>query len=271
MDEGCSRTFNLCGSIYKLCTTVRQDQSTELPTVPTPQARTDSVMMKPNNVSPTNISCTPIITITSCTTTATVSPDSTVSTIEQNYFKVTSVILATITETVTVRVPLIITHTISIIVPTQCPQTTTELMATTITNERESIPCTPITSTKFIATTVLPPLQSCAPQFTTTPKLNITKSPTTSLGLESCLGNKPGVCLQAQGNGSSNTTSALGALLGLSLVLLALVSIGWVWACWTARKRGEVNINSKTNKLSLGMHEPYKYSALISVAVYGDL
>ena len=99
-----------------------------------------------------------------------------------------------------------------------------------------------------IYTTVLPPLQSCAPQFTTTPKLNITKSPTTSLGLESCSGNKPGV--STQGNGSSNTISALDALLGLSLLLLALVSIGWVWTCWTAsgKEDSEVNINSKTNE-----------------------
>jgi hypothetical protein len=34
----------------------------------------------------------------------------------------------------------------------------------------------------------------------------------------------------------------------ISLVLLAIVTAGWVWTCWTARKRGEVNINSKTNK-----------------------
>ena len=193
--------------------------------------------MKPNNISPTNTSCTPI-TITSCTTTAKVSPDSTASTIEHSYFNVTSVIISTITTTQ--EMTHILTHTTTLWT-TQCPQTTTELMTTTTTNESEvseNMPCTPITSTKFIATTVLSPIQSCAPQFT--------KSPSTSYGLESSSGNKLGV--PTQGNASSSTTSALGALLGLSLVLLALVSIGWVWTCWTARKRGEVNINSKTNK-----------------------
>ena len=239
MDEDCSRTFNLCGSI---CTTVRQDQSIELPTAPNPQAKTDSVMMKPINACPTNTSCTPI-TITSCTT---VSANSTVSTIEQSCFKVTSVTISTVA-TVTQEKTLTITHIITPIPwTTQCPQITTELMTTTTTNEKENMPCTPITSTKFIATTVLPPLQSCAPQFTTTPMLNITKSSTTSFGLESYSGNKSGNML-TQRNGLSNTISALGALLGFSLVLLALVTTGWVWTCWTARKR-EVNINSRTNK-----------------------
>ena len=221
-DEDCSRIFNLCGNI---CTNIHQEELTELPTAPNPQITTDSVNdMKPINACPTNTSCTPT-TITSCTTTAIVSPDSTASTIGQNCFNVTSTVLSTIIKTQ--EMTLIITHTTTPTPWTTCPQTT-------------------ITSTKFIATTVLSPLQSCAPQFTTTPKLNITKSPTTSLGLESCSGNKSG--LPTQGNGSSSTISALGALLGLSLVLLALVTAGWVWTCWTARKRGEVNINSKTNK-----------------------
>ena len=236
--QGCSRTFNLCGGI---CNNIRQDQSAEPPTVPNPQAKTDSAMI---DACPTNTSCTPITIIT----TTTVSPNSTASIIGQNCSNVTSVILYTIT--MTQEMTLIITHTTT---PTpwttQCPQTTTELMTTTTTKkseESESMPCTSITSTKFIATTVLSLIQSCAPQFTTSPKLNITKSPTTSLGSKFCSGNKLDV--PTQRNCSSSTTSALGALLGLSLVLLALVSIGWVWTCWTARKRGEVNINSKTNK-----------------------
>jgi hypothetical protein len=226
-DDGCSRVFNLCRNT---CSNDNQEEPTEQSTAPNSQAITDS---KPVNARPTNISCTPVM----ITTTTTVSPSNTASTIRQSCSNVTvtSVILSTITKTQEMNAT--------------CPQITTVLMTTTTIAERkvpENTPCTTITSTKFIATTVLSPLQSCAPQFTNTPKLDITKSPTTSVDFESCSCNKPGVPIQ--GNGSSTTISARSALLGLSLVLLALVTAGWVWTCWTARKRGEININSKTNK-----------------------
>ena len=186
MDENCSRIFNLCEST---CTNVHQ--TTEPPTAPNPHARTDSVTTMTVNACPTNTSCTPI----TITTTTIVSPNSTTSTIGQRCFNVTSTVLSTITKTQ--EKTLIITHTTT---PTpwttQCPQTTTELMITTTTNESKVSESTP-----------------------------------------------------TQGNGSSSTISALGALLVFSLVLLALVTTGWVWTCWTARKR-EANINSrtKTNK-----------------------
>ena len=240
--DDCSRIYHLCRNT---CPNDHREQPTELPIAPNSQVTTDSITTMPINACPTDTSCSP----STITTTTTVSPNSTASTIGQSCFNVTSVILSTITKTQ--EMTLIITHT-TMPKPgwtTQCPQTTTELMTTTTTKESEeseSMPCKPITFTKFTATTILPPLQSCAPQFTATPKLNITKSSTTSLGLESCSGNKPGV--PTQGNGSSTTISALGALLGLSLVLLALVTAGWVWTCWTARKIGKVNINSKINK-----------------------
>ena len=240
--DGCSREFNLCRN---RCTNDRQERSTEPPTVPFSKATTDSIMTIPVNACPTNTSCTPI----TITITTTVSPSNTASTIGQSSFNITSVIRSTITKIQ--EIPFTIVHTTTPTTWTTCPQNTIELMTTTTIRPElsESMPCTPIISTKFIATTVLSPLQSCTPevsQFTTMPKLNITKFSTISLVLESCSCNKPGV--PAQGTGLSVTISALGCLLGLSLVFLALVTAGWVWTCWTVRKRGGMTINSKQNK-----------------------
>ena len=57
---------------------------------------------------------------------------------------------------------------------------------------------------------------------------------------------KPGE--PTQETGLSITASTLGGLLGLSLVLLALVTTGWIWMCWTVSNRGGMMINSKQNK-----------------------
>ena len=166
--------------------------------------------------------------------------------INQSSCNTTNVILPTktiIQETQT-TVTLITTPTTW----TTCQWNTTELMDTTKTRGPEPPEnkfCIPITSTKFIATTVLSPPQSCAPEpspFTTTPKF---KAPTASLALEPWTCSKPNVADQRIG--SSNATSALGGLLGISLVLLALVTAGWVWTCWTIRKKRGMTINSKLN------------------------
>ena len=39
----------------------------------------------------------------------------------------------------------------------------------------------------------------------------------------------------------------LGALVGLLVVLLALVTIGWIWTCWTIKRRARITTNSSDN------------------------
>ena len=47
---------------------------------------------------------------------------------------------------------------------------------------------------------------------------------------------------------SLSAVSALGALLGMFTVLLAIVTAGWIWTCWIVKKRGRMVVNSKQNK-----------------------
>ena len=58
----------------------------------------------------------------------------------------------------------------------------------------------------------------------------------------------PSVSVQDVKVCSSTESSALGALLGISTVLLALVTAGWIWTCWIVKKRGRMVVNSKLNK-----------------------
>ena len=39
-------------------------------------------------------------------------------------------------------------------------------------------------------------------------------------------------------------TVVLGSLTGVFVVALAAVIIGWVWTCWTIKRRGGMNINT---------------------------
>ena len=39
-------------------------------------------------------------------------------------------------------------------------------------------------------------------------------------------------------------TQALGALLGLVVIVLVVVVTGWVWTCWIMKKRGGIKITS---------------------------
>lgn len=219
--HGCSRLFHLYES---------QGQSTapvEPPTDPLPYPHTPSI--------PT----TTTATVTECT-------NNTASTVvSQSSCNTTNIILPT----TTILQEITITHITTpvwLTTWTTCQQNTTELVATTMTTGPEppiNEFCTPTISTKFIATTVLSPPQSCTSelsQFTPTPKF---KSLAASLALKPCTYSNPGV--PAQG---TDATSALGALLGISTVLLTLVTAGLVWTCWTTRKKGGITINSKKNR-----------------------
>ena len=42
----------------------------------------------------------------------------------------------------------------------------------------------------------------------------------------------------------SQTLHALGALLGLVMVVLAAVITGWMWTCWIVKKKRGINITS---------------------------
>ena len=37
----------------------------------------------------------------------------------------------------------------------------------------------------------------------------------------------------------------LGAAVGLLVVLLAIVTTGWMWTCWTMKRRGRITTNSR--------------------------
>ena len=40
-------------------------------------------------------------------------------------------------------------------------------------------------------------------------------------------------------------SSGLGALVGILVVALIIVSTGWIWTCWTMKKKGRMKVNSK--------------------------
>ena len=43
----------------------------------------------------------------------------------------------------------------------------------------------------------------------------------------------------------SAASIGLGALMGLLVVLLALVTTGWIWTCWITKKRARITTNSR--------------------------
>ena len=124
------------------------------------------------------------------------------------------------------------------VVPTSINACTT-ITVTTEVNTSSAIrqrPCVTSTLTKLITITVLSPVQSThaprPPQFTPVPYMNNSSG---SSGACSC--SKLGV--PAQGAGLSNATFTLGALLGICMVVLAFVTVGWVWTCWAISRKGK--------------------------------
>ena len=55
--------------------------------------------------------------------------------------------------------------------------------------------------------------------------------------------------LQAECNTKTHVlSSGLGAVLGLVVVALAVVTFGWVWTCWTMRKKEGIKVKSEENR-----------------------
>ena len=55
---------------------------------------------------------------------------------------------------------------------------------------------------------------------------------------------------QSRQNGSKTDStrqfsSGLGALVGILVVALVIVSTGWIWTCWTMKKKGGMKVNSE--------------------------
>ena len=108
----------------------------------------------------------------------------------------------------------------------------------------------------FIPTTVVVP--------TTVPIQCPRVVPTTTVTLTTMLSSRPQICTpntmtvtvfrssdqpaMTGGGSSSASTTALGILLGIFVVLLVLVTIGWVWTCWIMKKRGGMKITSRQAK-----------------------
>ena len=243
--EMCSRLFNLCENICF-------NEGQEAPTAPAcpsinPMRSKSPVATELASLTPTpvtNITHTPAI----FTVTITVSTNVNTFVISQSSCITTSTVLPTYTTTRIKEMPTTTTLTTTTTTWTPCPQSTIKLTVTQESSLNKS--CETFTSIKSTTTTVLSLVYlSCTPsppQLATPPDKTNAFTTSPALGTGSCI--QPGACIPGHRASSSNATSALGALLGISLVLLALVTAGWAWTCWTVRKRRGMIINSKLNK-----------------------
>ena len=237
--EMCSRLFNLCENICF-------NEGQEAPTAPAhpsinpmpsnSPAATELASLTPTPV--TNITHTPAI----FTVTITVSTNVNTFVISQSSCITTSTVLPTYTTTRIKEMPTTTTLTTTTTIWTPCPQNTIKLDVTQEPSPNKS--CETFTSIKSTTTTVLSPVYlSCTPsppQLATPPDKTNASTTSPALGAGPCIQQTEGV--PAQGASSTNATSALGALLGLGLVLLVLVITGWMWTCWTGnRKRKSKN------------------------------
>ena len=106
----------------------------------------------------------------------------------------------------------------------------------TPTVEIPTINCPPITPSQCsMATSTTTIRSACSQSITATTTIKVSPS---------CSQPHPASSHQKTTNQSlfksevnSTSTAILGALLGLSVVLLAVVTTGWVWTCWTMKKR----------------------------------
>ena len=121
----------------------------------------------------------------------------------------------TISVTVTLAVAITLMTTTTTTAP--CSESTAGLLTTTVTEG-------PFQSISLVIT---PTQSSCAPNL---PQFASQQTDSITLAWYS----EPDA--PAQGP-SSNATSALGALLGICMAVLALVTVEWVWTCWTNRKK----------------------------------
>ena len=241
-DSHCSRLFNLCENS---CINGQEPPTDPEEAPANSQPFTSQATTELGSVAPTPVNACPDIICTPTTTVHTVTVPTNIicSTTRQSSCIPTSNILPTTTKIQ--EIPTNVTHTITI----TCPQSTAGLVTTTVTQGTvQSKSCNTFNSTEIILTTVdnvSTVQQSCTPklpQYTTQPVKS--NSSIASLDLEACSCSESSV--PAKGTDPSpNATSALGALLGISMVLLALVTAGWVWTCWAFKKRGGI---TKLNK-----------------------
>ena len=167
-----------------------------------------------------------VSTSSPCTTTNIIHPDVTVTP--------TSTITSTITLT---------TATFKSGVSNRCLQQTTQ--PNTGTSKVNQGPSTknsykPLASLQLVTRTVLsPPCSSKVHQCVTSSDKE--DSVTASLSL----GTAPACSNSGLGN---SAILALSGLLGTSIVVLILVTAGWIWTCWRLRKRGGMETNSKINR-----------------------
>jgi hypothetical protein len=137
-----------------------------------------------------------------------------------------------------------------------CPSSTfaeKECMPVTTTAYKiinQSLECTPsITSTKAIPQPF--PSSQYGPfstkEVVTATSTKIVAKTITSVTMVPCSSTVPTDNTQQQNESiinQSQSSQALGALLGLVVVVLAIVITGWVWTCWVMKKRGGMKIIS---------------------------
>ena len=113
-------------------------------------------------------------------------------------------------------------------------------LTTTILTTTTQTSCSPSTFTNKTVTKWLKPTVSCnlispTTNYVSTVTVRLPRQADTKLPTEKK------IC-------SSSASSALGALMGIFMVLLILVTTGWMWTCWSLKKRREIKINSLPNK-----------------------
>ena len=129
----------------------------------------------------------------------------------------------------------------TVVVPTTIPiivALTTVAIPTTVAVTKVAVAPTTVT----ILSTVW---SACSQYSAITPTTTTNKAPTITLDTttvttsESC--HQPAMT----GGSSSSASTALGILLGIFMVLLVLVTIGWVWTCWSMKRQGGMKITSR--------------------------
>ena len=238
MDEGCTKQFSLTelNANANTQTTYSSLKPTDSPT--TPDGPIVSEMSTPPD-------CSDCLKLSNCLTlpeyqTVPTCPAQSVSVTQTatNDYKnctpcqsaTTWTRCSTTTELTTIVIETVSTSTITLSTVSTEDNTATQstaVLSSTITTCTKCPLNMPITSTSTIWTHIEPTIVT---SIVTTASIDESSEKTISTGC------------------SSSPLIALGALLGIFMVLLVLVTAGWVWTCWTMKKRGGMKLTSRESK-----------------------
>ena len=177
---------------------------------------------------------------------------------------------STVTDTQTTTSTSIKTETVVSVIPTTVARYTTirnvqqtVIVSTIATTTTEMVTITPtIPTTTIVSTTIVTVSPICTPKLIN--EHRFCQTTTTTTVYPSCIQSGPektvtkltqpnrvGVSkpeINSETTMKSNAqlvpTIALGSLIGVFLIVLAAVIIGWVWTCWSKKKKGATDISS---------------------------